>query len=92
MLSLSFPDWNFLGLDASNKSGGLITSWKKDSLQLTNSCAMSFFLGTNFFSPSHNLSFLFINTYGPYSDRKEFWNKNFLSPLLSSGNIILGGI
>jgi hypothetical protein len=73
------------------KSGGLLTGWKSDSLQLTNSWAMQNVLGTLFFSPSHNLPFLFLNIYGPYANRKVFWDKLLPSPLLSFENIILGG-
>jgi len=49
LISSSFPGWNFIGMDASGKSSGLIISWRIDSLQLTHSWAMPTVLGTIFF-------------------------------------------
>jgi hypothetical protein len=68
----SFPDWDFLALDASGKSSGILTGWRKSSLKLLNSWASPSVLGTHFFSKELNLDFLYTNIYGPYSDRKEF--------------------
>jgi len=88
LFSSSLPGWNFIGLDAYGKSSSPLMEWRTHSLQLTNSWAMPFVLGTHFFSPSHNLSFLLLNTYGPYSDRKTLWDILFFS---TSRNVILEG-
>jgi hypothetical protein len=88
--STSFPEWDLLAMDgACEKSGGLLTGWRKKSLKLLNSWSMSSVLGTHFFS--REINFLYSNIYGPYHDRKDLWKTFFQSSMISQYHVLIRG-
>jgi hypothetical protein len=89
--SASYIEWEFLSLDYHGKSGGILTRWKKISLKLINSWAMPSVLVTLFLSNEISIFFLFMNIYGPYLERKDFWNKIFQSPLPTLDRVLIRG-
>jgi hypothetical protein len=48
-------------------------------------------LGISFFSREINLDVLCLNIYGPYSDRKVFWDHTFNLSLIKFDLVMLGG-
>jgi hypothetical protein len=90
-LSTLFPGWDFLGLDARGRSGGLAIGWCSRSIKLLNSWASDSCLGIDVQVEGLGLEVKIINAYGPHTDRIPFWNTLFSKELLKTENLIIGG-
>jgi hypothetical protein len=85
------PGWSFTTVDALGRSGGLATGWNSHKVQVLNSWGLDYGIGITFFLPTLNETVHLLNIYGPYLNRKPYWDtllkKSFFNELL-----ILGGI
>jgi hypothetical protein len=71
-LFVALSSWYFLATNAQVRSGGLLTDWKKNSLQLQDSWEIQAGLGTSFLSIDLNMVFLYLNIYVLYVDPRDF--------------------
>ena len=68
------PGWSFAVVDAKGRSGGLATGWSLKSCKCDRIWCFESGLGLNMFSTELGRSLLLINIYGPYVDRKRYWD------------------
>jgi exonuclease III len=83
-------DWSFGTSDSVGFSGGLLSAWGPNfnhvSLMITLS---SISLGVDECALSS--SFRIVNIYGPYADKRPFWEGLSNSGILRASNVIIGG-
>lgn len=64
-------------MDAKGRLGGLIFGWRKQSFTYSNCWSFSSCLGTLLYSQYLGKELSFLNIYGPYTDKVEYWDKIF---------------
>jgi hypothetical protein len=67
-----FPGWAFLGLDASGRSGGLVTGWNLRRLKPLNSWASYSCLGLEVLTEGLGLTLTLLNIYEPNTNKTHF--------------------
>jgi len=65
--------------------------FKKRSIRLENVWGGEGYLGADIISSNFNLPLRVINVYGPFHNRKIFWERLLDSNFIQSKNLILGG-
>jgi exonuclease III len=85
------PGWSFAVVDAKGCSRGLATGWRLKSCKCDRIWGFESGLGLNMFSAELGRPLLLINIYGPYSDRKRYWDSLDLSSWLTDRDVIVGG-
>jgi hypothetical protein len=80
-LSSLLKDWNLCSVDVEGLLGGLVSRWN-ENFEPVSTYAL------------HELGRVFkiINLYGPYGERKIFWEGLKDSGLMQGDDVILGGI
>jgi exonuclease III len=86
-----FPGWDFLGLDAIGRSGGLVIGWNQKKIKLLNSWASDSCLGVEVLVKGLGKTLRLLNIYGPNTDITQFWNTLFKKDLIRAENLIIGG-
>eukprot|EP01018_Ginkgo_biloba_P006122 Gb_38546 [translate_table: standard] len=83
--------WDFITSDVVGRSGGLILRWRRWDFQCLNSLSVKSRLSAVMYSQELGEEFFFLNVYGPYADRMDFWDRFLANPFLRENNVILGG-
>jgi hypothetical protein len=86
-----FLGWSFVAVDAKGRSGGLATGWCHKSCKCDRVWGFDSGIGLNMFSAELGCSLVLINIYGPYAERKRYWDSLALCPWLSEQGVIVGG-
>jgi len=68
-----FPGWAFVVVDASGCSGGLASGWKFKNCNVENVWSVEFGIGPKMFVEDLGNFLTFLNIYGPYQDRVNYW-------------------
>ena len=82
--------WSFVHISSEGHSGGLITSWNQEYEEMLVE-KHSTMLKTMLKEKATGTAFALYNVYGPYLNRKGFWESFFSSRMLEIRNVILGG-
>jgi hypothetical protein len=84
------PTWLCYAVNSVDTSGGLFVSWDPNFFNLVSflTCGGIFFSCICLESRSH---INFLNVYGPYLERKKFWEKLASSGILNIKRLILAG-
>ena len=83
--------WTFVSVDAKGKSGGKLLGWRSHFFLFLISWAMDSGLCVSLYSNELKLELCFVNVYGPYVERKGFWNNLLDFVSLNCTEIIFGG-
>lgn len=89
LMENSIKGWAFIGIDAIGNSSGFITDWH-DSISVISIFGVSFGVLLEFNSKGLNKTFKVINAYGPYVDKRPYWDKLFRSEAVLGPNLIVG--
>jgi hypothetical protein len=89
-LELLLPGWNFITVDAMGRSGGLATGWNSHNIQVINTWGLDSGLGITVLTPELKDVIHILNIYGPYQNKKPFWD-SLLSKSFFKELLILGG-
>jgi exonuclease III len=90
-LEALLPGWSFVAVDAKGCSGGLATGWRLKSYRCDSVWGFDSGIGLNLFSEELGHALVLINIYGPYAERKRYWDSLALCPWLSQPGVIVGG-
>ena len=85
-----FKDWSFTHISSERHSGGLLTAWSLDFVEIKTK-KHNTVLKTTLKEKSFGKIYVIYDVYGPYQNRKVFWKYFFSSGLLEPKNMILGG-
>jgi exonuclease III len=68
---------NFISVDASNASRGILTAWNSSNLKLLSTLSKHYSISTKFESESNGMTFWVTNVYGPNleEDRPSFFQE-----------------
>ena len=77
-------------LDAKGHSGGLLTAWSP-ALNKVATRKLDSVIETKLNDKETRMDFTLLNVYGPFYDRKLFWEKFSLAWAKNQPNVILGG-
>jgi endonuclease/exonuclease/phosphatase family metal-dependent hydrolase len=91
LLESLFPQWEFTGLDARGRSGGLEIGWSKSKVKMLNSWGFESGLGVEVCYADMGRIFTILNIYGPYQDRVPYWESLTQKYYLLRDNFIIGG-
>ena len=83
-------DWKFGYISSNEHSGGLITAWNQEFEEIQEE-KHSTVLKTVLKKKASRISFAMYNVYGPYQDRKGFWEAFFNSIMMETRNVLIGG-
>ena len=77
-------------LDVEGHYGGLLIAWSP-VLKKNASRKLDSVLESKLNDKETGMDFTFLNVYGPFYDRKVFWEKCSISGAMNQPNVILGG-
>ena len=83
-------NWEVESLDAEDHSGGLITAWSSTLLKI-DSRKLDLAIETKLIDQEIGINYTLLNVYGPFYERKDFWEKNRIEGALNQPKIISGG-
>ena len=83
-------NWEVESLDAVAHLGGLITSWSP-SLLKTDSRKLDSAIKTKLIDQEIGINYTLLNIYGPFFERKAFWENSRIEGAINQPNVILGG-
>jgi hypothetical protein len=78
-------------VDAKGRSGGLATGWCLKSCKCDRIWGFDSGIGLNMYSTELGHSLLLINIYGPYVDRKRYWDTLEKCSWFSEQEVVVGG-
>ena len=90
-MELLLKDWQFVSVDATGRSGGLLLGWRTCNFLLLNAWAMTSGICVVLHSIELQLDLYFINIYGPYMDREVFWNNLSNMDCFKCPYLVFGG-
>jgi hypothetical protein len=90
LVTKHLPGWHCCAVDSVGQFGGLCVAWNpmKMVLKPFTTCAGILLEGQ---VVEGNKSITLFNFYGPYTDRKSFWDVVVASGMLASKNLVLAG-
>jgi len=91
LLENLFPGWEFEGVDARGRSGGLVTGWRTRECKCINIFGFEAGIGVKLFSQELGKALTVINIYGPYSNRESYWNELLGKAFFTEDQVIVGG-
>ena len=77
-------------IDGDGHSGGLLTTWSRDMI-FHDKSEYKDSLGTELEEPKTRTWFFFINVYGPFYDRRKYWETLSSDGAYEHANLILEG-
>jgi len=83
--------WEFDGLDARGRSGGLATGWRTKDFKCANMVGFDSGLGVQLFSVEFGKLLTVLNIYGPYNNREAFWIDLLGKEFIQNNWVVLGG-
>ena len=89
-LEISLKGWSFTRLHSNRNFEGIITGWR-DNVIVTNSFFVCSGMLIEVFSKGVNKSFKVLNVYGPYEEKRCFWDRIFNSSMIQGSNLIIVG-
>jgi hypothetical protein len=89
-LSTFIRYWTFCSLDADELSRELVTSWS-NSFDLISSSTMSLGILIKLVTKELGFDLKLLNVYGPYSDRRTYWDNLVESRVFRGNNVIVKG-
>ena len=89
-LSSFLNGWDFCQVDSFGKSRGVLTGWTK-MVQVSNSKVTLEGIMLEGFIREYVKEIRLLNIYGPYNNRKPFWDQLRTEGILQHSNIIVGG-
>lgn len=90
LLSYFLHGWNFVSIDGQGHLGGLISGWNDLIFIEASTCFTSRILIQGKSKVDQNC-FKLLNLYGPYINRREFWDDLRHNDFWSDENLIIGG-
>ena len=90
-MKILLKGWQFVSIDAKCRSGGSLLGWRIRNFILMNAWAMSLSLYVVLHSIESQLDITFLNLYGPYLDRENFWNHLSGMDCFKSTYLVFGG-
>jgi hypothetical protein len=89
-LSYFLKEWSFGSLDADGLSGGLFSGWNPIFVAISSS-VLNAGIEIEIRSKELGKVYIIINLYGPYGDKKPFWEGLGDSGIFTGENLIVGG-
>jgi hypothetical protein len=89
-LKVGFKNWDFVGLDANGRSGGVALGWNTMRIKFSTTWGFDSGLGALVQEVGSDKEYEILNVYGPYQDRSPFWEALARKSFFSHSNLILG--
>ena len=90
MVKECIKDWGMMSNDADGHLGGTLIAWSP-ALKMISVQIFETTMGTVLEDSETGKKYMILNVYGPFYDRKTFWEKLKDSRALEFQNLILGG-